>query len=357
MNSEGAEAATMRDDSVAGAGARRDDSRVRGASAVPGATTELLAMGQLFLDFVFAGLPGAPRPGEEQWTGAFGWGPGGIANMAIASARLGASTALSAVVGDDALSALCLERLQADGVDISGVRAVPGWTIPVTASLVFTGDRALVTGGTPAPQILSDLLDPTARPEAAIVHVDDATHDVVRRLAAAGTRVFAALGWDSSGAWSTAVLHGLDGCYAFAPNHVEAMALTRTDTPEGALEALSEHVPLSVVTLGARGVLALDAESGERVHAAPIRVSAVDLTGAGDVFIAALAVASLRDWTLRQRIDLAALAAAITVTRPGGAATAPTGAELARWLSGHPDAAESQRFGFLRDALPPIGGS
>jgi sugar/nucleoside kinase (ribokinase family) len=135
------------------------------------------------------------------------------------------------------------------------------------------------------------------------------------------------------------------------------MALTRTDTPEDALNALAAHVPLSVVTLGARGVLALDAETGERVHAAPIPVSAVDPTGAGDVFIAALAVASLRDWTLRQRIDLAALAAAITVTRPGGAATAPTGAELARWLSGHPDAAESQRFGFLRDALPPIGGS
>jgi sugar/nucleoside kinase (ribokinase family) len=324
------------------------------ATAFPGATTDILAVGQLFLDLVYAGLPGAPRPGEEQWTGDFGWGPGGIANMAIASARLGASTALSAVVGDDPLSALCLERLAADGVDVSGVRTVPGWSIPVTASLGFDGDRALVTGGSPAPQILADVLDPAARARVAIVHVDDATHDVVRSLAAAGTRVFADLGWDASGAWDAEVLNGLDGCYAFAPNDVEAMAFTRTDTPEGALKALAARVPLSVVTLGARGVLALDAATGERVHAAPISVTAVDSTGAGDVFVAALAVAGLRDWTLRQRIDLAALAAAITVTRPGGAATAPTAAELVPWLDGHPDAAERHRFAFLRDALPLV---
>jgi hypothetical protein len=228
MTTQGTEGAVVRDDGSAGAGARRDDSPVRGASALPGATTELLTVGQLFLDLVFAGLPGAPRPGEEQWTAAFDWGPGGIANMAIASARLGASTALRAVVGDDALSALCLERLQTDGVDVSGVRRVPGWSIPVTASLVFAGDRALVTGGTPAPQMLSELLDPSARPEAAIVHVDDATHDVVRRLGSAGTRVFAALGWDTSGAWSTDVLHGLDGCYAFAPNHVPGFRSSRS---------------------------------------------------------------------------------------------------------------------------------
>jgi sugar/nucleoside kinase (ribokinase family) len=321
----------------------------------PGASTDVLAVGQLFLDVVFAGLPGAPRLGEEQWTADFGWGPGGIANMAVAAARLGASTVLTAVAGDDPLSALCLARLADEGVDISGVRTKAGWSLPVTASLGFGDDRALVTGGTPAPQILADILDPAVRPRVAIVHVDDATHGVVRRLAALGTRVFADVGWDGSGAWDPTVLDGLDGCHAFAPNDVEAMALTRTDTPEAALEALAAHVPLAVVTLGARGVLALDSTTGERVHARPILVTAVDPTGAGDVFVAALAVAGLRDWPLRERVDVAALAAAITVTRPGGAATAPTAAELVPWLDMHPDAAEPARFAFLRDALgsPP----
>jgi ribokinase len=322
------------------------------AHAPEGAQVDTLAVGQLFLDVVFAGLDRSPRPGEETWTADFGWGPGGIANMAIVSARLGASTAISAVVGDDPLSGLCAGLLEREGINTSGLHTVAGWALPVTASLGFDGDRALVTGGKPAPRDLGEILDADVRPRVAIVHVDDTTHDVVRPLVDRGTRVFADLGWDDSGAWDTTVLDGLDGCYAFVPNHGEAMAFTRTDTPEQALESLAARVPLSVVTLGARGVLALDAETGERVHVEPVRVDAVDVTGAGDVFVGALAVASLTDWTLRERIDFAALAAAITVSRPGGAATAPTRAGLVRWLDQHPSAADAARFAFLRDAVP-----
>ncbi len=324
---------------------------VRPEIAAPNGThvVDALVVGQLFLDVVFAGLRGSPRPGEEEWTADFGWGPGGIANMATVAARLGASTAISAAVGDDPLSTLCRERLEAEGVDVTGLRTVAGWSLPVTASLGFDGDRALVTGGTPAPRELAEILDPEIRPRVAIVHVDDTTHDVVRPLADRGAKVFADLGWDGTGAWDTTVLDGLDGCYAFVPNDAEAMAFTRTETPEQALEALSSRVPLSVVTLGARGVLALDAATGERVRVEPVPVDAVDVTGAGDVFVAALAVATLRDWTLRERVDFAALAAAVTVARPGGAATAPTRAGLVSWLDQHPGAAMAMRFAFLRD--------
>lgn len=331
---------------VSGRAAARPENDVRSTARV-----DVLAVGQLFLDVVFAGLPGVPRLGEEQWTADFGWGPGGIANMAVAAARLGASTAISAFTGDDPLSELCVRGLEAEGVDISALRTVPGWSLPVTASLGFDGDRALVTGGTPAPSRLSDLVAADVSPRTAIVHVDHSTNEVVRRLAAAGTRVFADLGWDGSGTWDAAVLDGLDGCYAFAPNHLEATALTRTGTANDALTALSDHVPLSVVTLGARGALALDRATGERVHVEPVAVTAADATGAGDVFVGALAVATLTGWTLRERVDFAALAAAITVSRPGGAATAPTGAGIVQWLDDHPAAGEAERFAFIRDAF------
>jgi sugar/nucleoside kinase (ribokinase family) len=333
----------------AGGAVSADDAVGAGGTDSP---VDMLAVGQLFLDVAFGGLAGSPRPGEETWTADFGWGPGGIANMAIVSARLGASTAISAVVGDDPLSALCAGLLEREGINTSGLHTVAGWALPVTASLGFDGDRALVTGGTPAPRVLGEILDADVHPRVAIVHVDDTTHDVVRPLVDRGTRVFADLGWDDSGAWDTTVLDGLDGCYAFVPNDREAMAFTRTDTPERALESLAERVPLSVVTLGARGVLALDAETGERVHVEPVPVDAVDVTGAGDVFVGALAVASLTGWTLRERVDFAALTAAITVSRPGGAASAPTRAGLVRWLDEHPSGAADVRFAFVRDAVP-----
>lgn len=317
----------------------------------PATTPGLLAAGGLFLDVVFAGLPGAPRLGEEQWTTDFGWGPGGIANFAITAARLGCPTAIAAAVGDDALSELCRSALGAEAIDVTGLYAVPGWRVPVTAAMGYAGDRALVTGGTAAPVPLIDVLDRAPAAAVATVHMEPGLGEWVRRAAAAGTAVYADLGWDASGDWDQAVLDELDGCHAFLPNDREAMAYTRTDDALSAARLLARRVPLSVVTLGARGVVAVDASTGEEVTAAPVPVRALDTTGAGDVFGAALATAGLTGWSLRERIDFAALVAAITVSRPGGASTAPRLRELIPWLDGHPAAETGGRYTFLRDTL------
>lgn len=310
----------------------------------------VLVAGMLFLDVVFADLPAAPRLGEEQWTADFGWGPGGIANFAITAARLGSSTAISAAIGDDPLSDLCRSMLETERIDVAGLRAVPGWRVPVTAALGYDADRALVTGGTPSPLALADVLAGAPAAAVATVHMEPGLAGWVRSTSAAGTRIFADLGWDGTGDWDPAVLDELDGCHAFLPNDREAMAYTRTDEPLVAARVLAERVPLSVVTLGGRGVVAVDAATGEEVVAAPVPIRAVDTTGAGDVFGAALATATLTGWDLRSRVDFAALVAAITVSRPGGAAGAPRCNELIPWLDARPET-DGGRFGFLRDAL------
>jgi sugar/nucleoside kinase (ribokinase family) len=73
--------------------------------------------------------------------------------------------------------------------------------------------------------------------------------------------------------------------------------------------------------------------SGDPVHLAAPRVTAVDMTGAGDahsgVFLAALA----HGLSPRSAAARANAAAAFAVTRPGPA-TSPTRAELDQWLSG-----------------------
>ncbi len=166
--------------------------------------------------------------------------------------------------------------------------------------------------------------------------------------------VFADVGWDPTGAWDPALLDAIDGAYAFTPNAHEALAYTRTDDPVRAARLLAERVPLAVVTLGADGVVAVDSSTGEQVVVPPVRVRAVDSTGAGDVFCAALAVGTLAELPLRERIDLAALVAAITVSRPGGAAGAPRRAELAPWLAANPAAADPDRYGFVTTSLPSV---
>lgn len=315
---------------------------------VPG----LLTVGQLFLDVVYTALPGAPEPGRETWTSSFGMTPGGIANFAIVGARLGVPTSLVAAVGEDRWSGLCLEMLSEDGVDVSAAVTVPGWSLPVTASLGWAGDRALVTGGTPSPLSSDELLvGGLPRASVATAHLEQEGSAWTAAAAAAGTRVFGDVGWDASGVWDTGILAQLSDCYAFLPNDLEAMAYSRTSDARSAARALAARVELSVVTRGADGVVAVDSGTGEEVDRPVLRVEAVDSTGAGDVFGAALAVASTAPWSLAERIDFACLVAAVTVSRPGGASAAPRLDELVPWLDERPGAAAPSRFDFLRDAL------
>jgi sugar/nucleoside kinase (ribokinase family) len=303
----------------------------------------------MFVDLVFADLSDAPRLGEERWTSSFGWTAGGIANFAIASARLGVSTVIAGAVGgsDDSLGSLARTRLAAEGVT-DATSPIGGWTLPVTASIGYDGDRALVTGGTPAPPLL-DLLAAAPATEVACVHLDSSLGPWIRSSIGRGTRVFADVGWEDD--WDRDLLDNLDGSFAFLPNDREAMAYTSTDDALDAARLLAERVPLSVVTGGGDGVIAVDSAASVEVHRPPVWIVPVDATGAGDVFGGALASACLTDWDLEERIDFAALVAAITVSRPGGGAAAPELSELVPWLDAHPDAAQAGRFDFLRDAL------
>lgn len=296
---------------------------------------DVLVCGQLFYDLAFTSMASPPVPGREIWTDRLVSGPGGIANFAVAAARLGLSTALSAAVGDDTFADLCERELTDVGIDTSLCRRVPGWSTPVTAALSYTTDRALVTAGTPAPLSTDQLLAGRVPPaRIGVVHLELEPAVWIAEAALAGTRVFADVGWDDSGIWDVALLDQLSDCFGFFPNHVEAQAYTRTTTPQDAVRALADRVPVAVVTCGADGVVAIDSSTSEQVELPGLPVAAIDSTGAGDVFGAGLAYAYLQpDWTLEQRIRFATLCAALSVTRPGGAASAPTLADLTLWLA------------------------
>ncbi len=60
---------------------------------------DLLLTGTVFQDIIFTGLPHAPEPGTEVWSEGMGSCPGGVANQAIAAARLGLRTNLAATFG------------------------------------------------------------------------------------------------------------------------------------------------------------------------------------------------------------------------------------------------------------------
>lgn len=285
---------------------------------------DVFLSGLLFYDIGFTGLETSPTPGAEVWTKGMGYSPGGIANFAVALSRLGLRVSLAAAFGEDLAGEYCRVQLaHSENIDLSRSRTYPGWPTPVTVSLAYDGDRALITHGQPPPQTPDELIGTPPPARAAVAHLGPEPQDWIRKASQAGTLVFADAGWEQADRHGEAILAQLSDCHAFLPNEAEAKAYTGKDSPYAALEELSALVPLAVVTLGGDGAIAADRTTGERAEVGGLDVPALDSTGAGDVFGAALVAATLSGRPLAERLRFANLAASLSVQRIGGAAAAP----------------------------------
>ena len=331
-----------------------------GSTPSDAAGVDVLLSGMVFLDIVFTDLPHAPWPGHEIWAGGMGSSPGGIANLAMATARLDLRTSLAAAFSEDGYGHWCRDVLgRQERIDLSLSCTIPDWHSPVTVSMAYDGDRAMVTHGHDAPVSTTTMLgDHPSVPRAVITELgEDPWWEPSR---AGGALVFADVGWDPTEVWDRTILRRLAGCHAFTPNEVEAMAYTRTDTAAGALSSLTELVPLAVVTRGRKGAMAIDQTTGEQASVPALDVPAIDPTGAGDVFAAALVFGTLGGWPLSERLRFAALASSLSVQQFGGGLAAPGWGDIADWWSRTTLAAAEQNpsavtltksYGFLAEHL------
>ncbi|WP_184580465.1 carbohydrate kinase family protein [Streptomyces zagrosensis] len=300
--------------------------------------------GTVFLDIVFTGLDHAPIRGTESWARGMGSSPGGIANMATALARLGLRTTLAAAFGTDIYGDYCWESLaDSEGVDLTASRRVPGWHSPVTVSMAYEGERTMVTHEHPAPPTATG---PPPLSRACVTAFEPGRQDGwVGQAHARGSQVFADVGWDESGRWDIAALPDLPYCHAFLPNATEAQRYTHTDSPEHAVRALADLVPIAVVTKGPQGAVAVDSLTGEYADVPGLAVDALDPTGAGDVFVAAFMTGTLAGWPLADRLAFANLTAGLSVQHFGGSLSAPGWPEIAAWWAWATQPTVAQRTG------------
>ncbi|RFU85156.1 sugar kinase [Streptomyces triticagri] len=334
---------------------------------------DVLLTGTVFLDIIFTGLDSAPVRGTESWARGMGSSPGGVANMATALARLGLRTSLAAAFGDDHYGEYCWDTLaHGEGIDLSRSRTVPGWHSPVTVSMAYEGERTMVSHGHEAPAdtdgahtadtstdtAADDTLTRPPRARSAIAPLTPgAPEPWIAQAARQNTLLFADVGWDDTGRWDLSGLSDLAHCEAFLPNAEEAMRYTRTESPRAAAHALTEHVPVAVVTLGADGAYAVDSRTGETAEVPAIAVEALDPTGAGDVFVAGFVTGTLAGWPLADRLAFAGLTAALSVQEFGGSLSAPGWVEIASWWQRvrtlpAQDLAALRRYAFLEPLLP-----
>jgi ribokinase len=274
-----------------------------------------------------------PKEGES----LLAWGfeepvDGGKAtNQAVAIARLGVPVRLVTVVGSDERGRRALEYFRAAGVDVSwsvvgdgptdiGFVLLPPNAIPAIAtagernaelSPAFVRRQAAAIEG--ASFVLCQLEGP---PETALEAFRVARTHGVRTILNPSPVV--------------AVEPELfELCDLLVPNEHEAAALAGQDGAPGELAALlRERLPVGavVVTAGADG--AYVAADGPVEHVPTSSTDAVDTTGAGDAFLAAVAVRLRAGDDLSAAASYGVRAATIKVARPGTMPSFATAAEL-----------------------------
>ncbi|MEV5337574.1 ribokinase [Streptomyces sp. NPDC052676] len=294
---------------------------------------DLLVVGSANADLVI-GVERRPGPGETVLGSDLAVHPGGKgANQAVAAARLGARTALLARVGDDAHGRLLLDAQRAAGVDTAGVLVGGAPTGVALITVDPSGDNSIVV----SPGANGKLSPADIRAAGGLLHASrvvsaqleiplETVLEVVRTLPP-GTRFVL-----NPSPPRPLPQEVLAACDPLIVNEHEARVLLGeagvSDVPEDWARLLLARGPRSVVvTLGARGALVASAEGMARVPS--VKVEAVDTTGAGDAFTAALAWRLGSGEPLADAAAYAARVGAAAVTRAGAQESYPTAAEVA----------------------------
>ena len=276
-----------------------------------------------------------PRPGETVLGGTFAAVPGGKgANQAVAAARAGGQTTFVAKVGTDAMGDAAVAAYRTVGIDTTHVTRHA--TSPSGVALIVVdehGENAIAVASGANELLLPDDVD---RARAAIVSADvlllqlevplETVRHAIAVAAAAGVRVLL----------NPAPARPLDESllsrvWLVTPNETEAAMLTGGSTAD--LDAAAAAVSLRargprgvVITLGARGALALDSRTCLHLPAHPVQP--VDTVAAGDVFNGCLAVAVAEGRDLADAVRFATAGAALSVTRRGAQDSAPSRPEI-----------------------------
>ncbi|WP_228974663.1 ribokinase [Streptomyces sp. DH12] len=294
---------------------------------------DLLVVGSANADLVI-GVERRPAAGETVLGSDLAVHPGGKgANQAVAAARLGARTALLARVGDDAHGRLLLDSQREAGVDTAGVLVGGAPTGVALITVDPSGDNSIVVSpganGRLAPQDVRAAAGLFQRSRVVSAQLEiplETVVEVVRNLAPDSRFVL------NPSPPRPLPREVLAACDPLIVNEHEARVILGGsavgDAPEGWARILLAKGPRSVVvTLGSQGALVASAEGVSRV--ASVKVDAVDTTGAGDAFTAALAYRLGAGESLAQAAAYASRVGAVTVTKEGAQASFPTAAEVA----------------------------
>lgn len=308
---------------------------------------DIVAIGEVLIDLTQTGTDGAGVP-------QYAANPGGApANLAVAAARLGASTALISKVGQDAFGRYLRKVMEENKVDVSALTVdEEQHTTMAVVSVDENGERDFTFYRDPGADsmLLKDEIPLGLLKEARFLHFGSVslTREPARTTTLCAAETARALGavitydpnyranlWPDRDTAIRRMRKPLDMVDILKISDEELPLLADTDDLEAGTAALAEHgIRLILVTLGPNGVFYRFGGKTGTVPGVPCTVG--DTNGAGDTFFGAfLSRLSRLDGpdcltadTLEEMLDFANRAASITTSRRGAIPAMPTLEEM-----------------------------
>ncbi|WP_243368807.1 ribokinase [Microvirga solisilvae] len=307
----------------------------------------ITVFGSINMDLV-ARVLAIAKPGEtvlSRRADSFFGGKG--ANQAVAAARVSGgriAVAMAGAIGDDAFGKACRDNLAANGVDVDGIRIADEPTGCAFITVDERGENAITvaSGANMAvhtAQVPGEILAKTSI-LVLQMEVPLAENIAVARWA---KQMSARVIWNAApvpaGAEKGAVADMLAVTDLLVVNEHEAITVAAMigDNAGGdylvAASRLAHTYSLTcIVTAGAKGAFAVDAD-GTQIHAAAPPVTPVDTTGAGDTFVGVLAYGLAEGRELQDAMQRACIAASLSCLTAGAQAGMPSRDRLEATLS------------------------
>lgn len=287
-------------------------------------------------------VPRIPVLGESLVGDSFDMGPGGKgSNQAIGAARLGADVRLLVCLGDDIFAENALQLYKREGIATDLVHQIAGASSGIGFVNILPSGENWITVDLGAnllltPRRLRDCANEIGACDILMTQLEIPLETACEALRLG--KAHGALTILNPAPAQSVEGHHLVDVDILTPNASEARILLGlppddpSPPPELARRLLELGVGTVVVTLGDEGALIVGAKEATHVPAIPIR--AVDVTGAGDSFNAALAVSLGEGLSLEDAVHVAVRAGAFTALRLGVIDGLPTRADLEKFALG-----------------------
>ena len=292
----------------------------------------IVVIGSINLDLI-ATVERLPSPGETVPGNSFATAPGGKgANQALAARRAGADVRMIGAIGNDAFADEAVALLHDAGIDLSGVRKT---SFPTGIAMILVGEGgenviAVVPGSNGTLSAADVKASGIKRGDHVLAQLEiplDAVSEVLTAARAAGAVTI--LNTAPFHAEATPLLERADIVIANETEfdlYARELGLAGDAREHKMLEFHQRTGHTIVVTLGAEGVVAADANGLIRAHG--LTVDPVDTVGAGDTFCGYLAAALQDGLTLQVALLRAAVAGSLACLKPGAQPSIPTAAEV-----------------------------